>query len=218
MSAKLNSLIYSIGAFLFTLTFAIAVPILCRPFYYLEIKMLHIEERTGYSYQVIRGAFDEVMDYLVFNRPFGTGELAWSPSGKSHFEDCRFLFQLDFLVLALSALLIITIVLLYRKHRISIYCFRGYSPLFYTGIFNIALIATLGIWGTLSFDTLFVAFHRAFFPGKTNWIFDYEKDQIINILPEEFFFHCVILILGIILILSAFFLFCGMKQKKRDVV
>jgi len=36
------------------------------------------------------------------------------------------------------------------------------------------------------FTSLFTAFHTAFFPGKTNWIFDWRTDEIILILPEQF--------------------------------
>lgn len=212
MLSKINSIIISIAAFFFTLTFAFAVPILCRPFYYVQIKLLHLQETTGYDYATIRDAFDEVMDYLVLGRPFGTGELAWSADGKSHFADCQFLFRLDFIVLTASILILVLLFILYRKNLIHIHNFKGRCPLFYTGIFNISLIIVLGIWGAADFDSLFVAFHSTFFPGKTNWIFDYELDQIINILPQQFFFNCAVLVLGIILVLSGLLILKGRKK------
>lgn len=215
MLSKINSVLLSAAAFFFTITVAFAVPILCRPLYYIQIKLLHLEEATGYTYEVIRGAFDDVMDFLVLGHPFGTGELAWSVDGKSHFEDCQFLFRLDFVVLAVSILVIAILLLLYKMKKIDFYHFRGYCPLFYTGIVTLSLIAILGIWGVTDFDSLFVAFHSTFFPGKTNWIFDYELDQIINILPEQFFFNCGALILGIILLLSILFIVRGIRQKKE---
>ena len=47
--------------------------------------MLQLTERTGWSEQTIREAYDEVMDYLVFDAPFGTGDLAWSEDWPSAF-------------------------------------------------------------------------------------------------------------------------------------
>ena len=74
---------------LLILSFSIAVPILFRPFYYIQIDMLDLPERTGWSEETIREAYDEVLDFCVFGKPFGTGQLAWSQSGYSHFADVR---------------------------------------------------------------------------------------------------------------------------------
>lgn len=215
---KLNSILVAVIGFFFTVSLSFAVPILCRPFYYIQIKLLHLEKVTGYTYDVIRDAFDEVMDYLVFRSPFGTGELAYSADGKSHFEDCRFLFQLDLKILILSTILLCVFYICYRNKKISFHYWKGRGPLYYTGILNIVIVAVLGIWGAADFDTFFVAFHSTFFPGKTNWIFDPELDQIINILPEQFFFHCVILILMILLILSGLFIYKGSSKKTQESV
>ena len=56
----------------------------------------------------------------------------------------------------------------------------------------------VGALAALDFDRAFVAFHALFFPGKDNWLFDPAQDQIINILPQEFFRSCAILILGLL--------------------
>ena len=40
-----------------------------------------------------------------------------------------------------------------------------------------------------------MVFHTLFFPGKTNWIFDWRTDPIILFLPEAFFRNCALLIL-----------------------
>ena len=74
-NSKLLTVFTSLCLSLILLTAAIAVPILCRPFYYSQIRALELVKTSGFSEGVIRGAFDQVMDYLVFNRPFGTGEL-----------------------------------------------------------------------------------------------------------------------------------------------
>ena len=59
---------------------------------------------------------------------------------------------------------------------------------------------TVGGLAALDFDRAFVIFHRVFFPGKENWIFDWQTDPIILFLPQDFFRNCAILILLLLLV------------------
>ena len=61
----------------------------------------------------------------------------------------------------------------------------------------------IGVLAALDFDRAFVLFHTVFFPGKTNWVFDWRTDPIILLLPQSFFRNCALLILGVLL------LWCG---------
>lgn len=101
--SKPASVLLSLVLALLVLSVSISVPILFRPFYYVQIDALHLQEQTGWSAEVIREAYDEVLDFCVFGAPFGTGQLAWSESGRSHFADVRGLFLLDFAVLGVTA-------------------------------------------------------------------------------------------------------------------
>lgn len=196
-ASKVLSLLTSVAAALFLLSGAIAVPILWRGFYYLQIDALALPARTGFSPEVIRGAFDQVMDFLVKGAPFGTGELKWSESGMSHFADCRVLFRLDFVVLALSAALLVLILLLVKTGRVRLHRFLGQGPCFWAVAVMAGLLAVLGVWALADFDGFFTAFHTAFFPGKTNWVFDWRTDEIILILPEEFWARAAGLVAGL---------------------
>ena len=69
----------------------------------------------------------------------------------------------------------------------------------------------------IDFDKAFVTFHHIFFPGKTNWIFDYRTDEIIMILPEEFFRNCAILIVAVMLVLCAFFIITENRKLRNRV-
>ena len=100
--SKPASVLLSLVLALLVLSFSISVPLLFRPFYYVQIDALHLQEQTGWSAEVIREAYDEVLDFCVFGAPFGTGQLAWSESGRSHFADVRGLFLLDFAVLGVT--------------------------------------------------------------------------------------------------------------------
>ncbi|MDD6160546.1 MAG: DUF1461 domain-containing protein, partial [Oscillospiraceae bacterium] len=49
----------------FILSFSIAVPILCRSFYYAHIGPLRLEERTGLTRAEIKDAYTEMLDYCL---------------------------------------------------------------------------------------------------------------------------------------------------------
>ena len=53
----------------------------------------------------------------------------------------------------------------------------------------------------LNFSGSFVLFHKIMFDNDY-WIFDPSLDPVINILPEEFFFHVGVMILILIIIAS----------------
>ena len=107
--SKLLSLLTSVPVALFILTGSLSVPILWRGFYYSQIEALALPARTGFSPEIIREAFDQVMDYLLLDAPFGTGQLKWSPEGMAHFADCRFWFRADLVIFAVTALLLLVL-------------------------------------------------------------------------------------------------------------
>lgn len=195
--SKLFSVLTSAALALFLLTGAVAAPILWRGFYYGQIDALSLPARTGFSPAVIRGAFDEVMDYLVKGAPFSTGELAHSESGMAHFADCKALFQLDFHILEVSAALLLAVLLLVLSKKLVLYRFKGRGPCFWAFVGLTAAVLVFGLWGLVHFESLFTAFHTVFFPGKENWVFDYRHDPIILILPEDFWARAAALVGGL---------------------
>ena len=103
--SKLQTALATLVTALFSLTAAVAVPILWRGWYALQIGPLGLEDYTGWSRETILDAYNAVLDFLVKGSPFSTGALRYSESGMAHFADCRVLFLLNFLALTLSALL-----------------------------------------------------------------------------------------------------------------
>ena len=197
--SKLFTLALALAAALMVLSGSIAVPILFRPFYYLQIGPLQLAERTGWSEDVIREAYDEVLDYCVLGREFGTGELAWSESGRDHFADAARLFHLDFRVFLLSAAVVLACLLALRRGAFTPWRPLGRGPGFWAGAGLAGVLAVAAALAASNFERAFVVFHQLFFPGKDNWIFDYRTDQIILILPMEFFRSCAILIAALML-------------------
>ena len=200
---------------LLVLSFSIAVPIVFRPFYYLQIDALDLPERTGWSEETIREAYDQVLDYCVFGAPFGTGQLTWSQSGYSHFADVRGLFLLDFRVLGVSAVLCLALLILRLVRRRPFSPLLGRGPGFWAGASAGGLVLVLAGLAALDFNRAFVVFHAIFFPGKDNWIFDETTDQIILVMPEEFFRNCAILIGAVLLTCCTVLILTDLLRRKK---
>lgn len=199
--SKPLSVALSLLTALAVLTGSVAVPLLCRPFYYAHIGPMALEAYTGLNAEEIRQAFDQVMDFCLGLRPdFSAGVLRWSPSGASHFADVRVLFLLDLGVLALSLLALAAVLVLSRRRGLLPWRFRGRGPGFWAAAGLGTVFLGVGALAALDFDRAFIVFHALFFPGKDNWLFDWREDPVILILPQEFFRNCALLILALLLV------------------
>lgn len=199
-TSKSLSVLLSVLTALLVVSASVAVPLLCRPFYYAHIEYLGLAEYTGLTLDQIRTAYDQMMDFCLGLRPnFAAGVLWWSESGASHFADVRKLFLLDLWVLGICLAAVAALFICCRTRKIKPYCFAGRGPGFWAAAGLGASFLTIGGLAALDFDRAFVVFHSIFFPGKTNWIFYWEEDPIILLLPQEFFRNCAILILALLM-------------------
>ena len=218
-NSKLLAVITAVFTALAVLSGAIAVPLLCRPFYYAHIGLMGLEQLTGLTREQIQQAFDQVMDYcLGLREDFAAGILPFSASGASHFADVRGLFLLDLWVLGLSLAGLAVLFVVCRKKRLRPSLLLGHGPGFWAACGLGAVFLVVGAFAATDFDRAFVVFHQLFFPGKDNWLFNWWEDPVILILPEEFFRNCAILILGMLLlwcaILIAADLWAGRRRKR----
>lgn len=218
--SKLLSLFTGVFTALLVLSASIAVPLLCRPFYYAHIQALNLDGYTGLSVEQIREAFDQVMDYCLGLRPdFAAGVLPFSESGASHFADVRVLFLLDLWVAGLSLAALLVLFVLSRRKKLTPAPLLGHGPGFWAAIGLGGLFLIVGGLAATNFERAFVVFHSLFFLGKTNWLFDWRTDPIILLLPEDFFRNCAILILALLIfwcvILIAADLLAQRRRKKR---
>ena len=202
--SKLLSLLLAVALAVAVLSGAIAVSILCRPFYYAHIGPLGLEEYTGLGEGAIRQAYDEVLDYCTGKTgSFSAGLLPFSDSGASHFADVRKLFLLDFWTLGVSLAFLVLLLLLSRRKKLVPRRLLGRGPGFWGAVGLGGVFLFIGGLASLDFDRAFVVFHALFFPGKDNWIFDWRTDPVILILPQDFFRNCAILALGLVLLWCA---------------
>ncbi|MCD7729030.1 MAG: TIGR01906 family membrane protein [Clostridia bacterium] len=223
--------VFVIALFLFLITLAISLPIINRWFYYIQIKTLNLES-TGYSYEEIKSSFDLIMNYLTqcWNTGFWEkyavdgqyyiGVFKCSADGASHFDDCRTLFILDISVMAATGALLIVLCVLWKLKIINVNGVGGHSAAFWTALAAIIIpVALVAIIAAVGFDEAFEVFHQILFPGKDNWVFNSRYDQIILVLPEEFFMNCAIFIaVGLVffsaLVIAADCIINHVKKKK----
>ena len=192
MKTKLLSVLCAVCVVFFLLTAAIGLPIYIRPFYYAHIEAFDLARVSGYSEAEIREAYDEVLDYLTLpGKEFSTGVLPHSAEGKAHFEDCKMLFDLNASILIGSGLTLA--VLFFLRKKWGPYRLGKHSAYLWAAVLSLTAPMIIGALAALDFDRAFVIFHSIFFPGKTNWVFDWYADQIIRVLPQEFFMDCAIL-------------------------
>lgn len=198
------------------ITVSIGLPIYVRPFYYYQIDTLNIEEYSGADRETIIEAYDELLDYLTIpGNEFKTGKFKYSESGKAHFVDCKVLFDLN-LYAMITAVLGLAILLILKVSGVFELCRPfGKHVAFSSGLFTLTGFAVIGGLAATDFDRAFTIFHKLFFPGKDNWLFSWWEDEIIRILPQEFFMNCAILILVSIITLCILAIILGGVSKKK---
>ena len=200
------------------ITFSIGLPIYFRPFYYWQIDSLNIEKYSGADRETIIEAYDELLDYLTIpGNEFKTGDFKYSEEGKSHFEDCKKLFDLNLYAFIISAVGIILLLALKKMGVFEVWRPFGMNILFSSGIYTLGGFLIVGGLCAIDFEKAFTIFHMIFFPGKDNWMFDWNEDQIIRALPQDFFMNCAILILASIVTLCLCCIIIGIigKSKKK---
>ena len=215
MKKRFLAVLCTVAVFFFVLTVSIGLPIYIRPFYYAHIDALDLPARSGYTAEEIRDAYDEVLDYLTEpGTGFGTGVMPISHEAEHHFADCRVLFELNALILKLSAGILLILFVMRKKW--GPYRLGKHSAPFWAAVLLLTSPIVIGGLAALDFDRAFTIFHTIFFPGKTNWIFDWNADQIIRILPQEFFMNCAILIGAGLVSMAAGILSWEYRKNKRE--
>ncbi len=205
-----------VAAIIAIITFSIGLPIYFRPFYYMQIEPLGIEEATGYDKETIIEGYDEVLDYLT--RPggkFSAGVFKYSESGAGHFADCKGLFTLNAWAYIFSLCALAVVLIFSRRGHVQLSRPLGFSIFGWAGAGTLTLFLMLVVLAALDFDRAFVVFHSIFFPGKENWIFNPLRDEIILAMPEKFFMSCAILIASSVIIISSLLVISAIVRKQR---
>ena len=182
------SIVIIVGVINFTVGF--------KQLYYFDIDYLNISELSGLSEDDIKLNYDYLIDYNLNKNvsEFKLPTLKSSPQGKIHFEEVRNIFQnINKLAKLLLVVFLVGIILSVKNKNIKI--------LKTTSITLIIMPLLLTVPILLNFEKSFIIFHKLLFRNDY-WIFNPNLDPVINILPEEFFFHSGMIILILILLAS----------------
>ncbi|MDD3222612.1 MAG: TIGR01906 family membrane protein [Clostridia bacterium] len=181
-----------------------------KPLYYIDMGIYNLSEETGYTDAEIRENYNALIEY---NSVFYQGELNFpslpmSKEAQIHFVEVKRIFVFIQAVLFPLSLIgsIIGIWYLKKKKQKPAY-------LKLTSVLSLALPAILGILIALNWDQFFVTFHEIFF-NNDYWIFDASTDPIILLLPDGYFMHCALMILGLIILSS---LLCFILYRKKSI-
>ena len=198
--------------FLFTII-AIAVALLVtinfKPLFYYDIEHLGLVESSGFSEDVIRRNYDALIEYCS---PFFTDELSFpdfaaSESGLFHFEEVKVIFNFIY-TCGLICLVIYIPIGIYKLKK------KSFSFIKVSAATAVLLPAIAAALCAINFNKLFIRFHEIVF-NNDDWLFNYKTDPVILILPEDFFMHCLIMIIVLVIIFSCIMFFIHKLIKKK---
>ena len=193
---RLLNILISFSLAIFIISGSVILGLRCKSLYYYDVKELNISEMSGFTEEEIKQNYDYLIDYNL-NKNVGEFHLPtikYSKEGKIHFEEVRNIFQIVKKVFYISGLISVLGIILSIKNK-------NIKFLNTASIMTILLPIITAIPLMINFNYFFIKFHETVF-SNDYWIFDPSIDPVINMLPQDVFFHIGIFILAIILIIS----------------
>lgn len=193
----------------FIISFAVTFTLNFRPLYYFDMNHLNISQTSGLSNEDIKWNYNTLIDYnsALNHEELSFPTLSMSESGRIHFAEVKDIFVVIQYMFIISAIIGTALIILLTIK------FKDILFLKLTAIFTVAIPAALGLFIASNWDKAFVTFHHIFF-NNDYWMFSPETDPIINILPDEFFLHCAIMILFCTILGSGISYLIYRKRKK----
>jgi integral membrane protein (TIGR01906 family) len=193
---NLSSLLLSLCLSLFLISLSVKAVLAFRQLYYFDINYLNISEDYGMAKDEIIKNYNILIDYLQNKNitKLSMPSFPTSREGEIHFIEVKDIFM-KFNVLFYATGIISFIGALLKLKS------KSFSFLKQSSIGLLAIPVVLAIPFAINFDTSFTAFHKIFF-NNDYWEFDPVRDPIINVLPQDFFMHCAVLILVMVAMFS----------------
>ena len=193
---RLINILISFSLAIFIISGSVILGLRCKSLYYYDVKKLNISEMSGFTEEEIKQNYDYLIDYNLNKNveEFHLPTIKYSKEGKIHFEEVRNIFQVVKKVFYISGLISVLGIILSIKNK-------NIKFLNTASIMTILLPIITAIPLMINFNYFFIKFHEAVF-SNDYWIFDPNIDPVINMLPQDVFFHIGIFILAIILMIS----------------
>lgn len=169
---------------------SITTTILMAPyFYHLWLLTPTFTQLTGLSKEAVYNNFYAMWLFLVHpeKREFYLPNLPSSSGAIQHFHEVKAWFMVLFIATILG---LVIFIFLHRKIKKQLF-----QSVKLNQWFNGAVILPLTILllAVVSFDQLFLWMHEVLFNNDL-WLFDPYTDPIIELLPQSFFFGCLVVI------------------------
>lgn len=193
---------------IFFICLGIFIVIHFRQLYYFDISYLNIETISGYSKNIILENYNALMDYCS---PFYHGKLIFpslsiTEPAYIHFEKVKLIFDGSFYIGCFLFFVLFGIILFKCRKK-------DFSYLKISSVIILILPVLCVAACAINWDATFILFHKLFFKGDY-WLFDWDADQIIRILPDTYFLHCALCIIGVV-ILGSFLTFLSYLLTNR---
>lgn len=213
---KRNDFFLSFLTMIWIICFAVTFTVFFKSLYYMDIHWLGIDHATSLSMAEIKHNYDVLIRYqsIFYRGDLVLPNFVMSESGIKHFKEVKVIF--DIVQGITMAGLVVIIPAFVKKYKERDFLYFKYSS-----YITIGLPSIVGLLASIDFSKAFVLFHQIVFRNN-DWIFDERYDPVITILPEQFFMHCFILIILIVLLLSAVYfvvykrLFKGYAQEIKE--
>ncbi len=169
-----------------------------------------IQERTKWSdYAVSYLTNDAGIEYLG-NLQDLTGQKMFAPDELTHMEDVKDVVTISSTVWYVLGGVSIAILLWFVIMRQWDSIRKAFNA---GGWITVGLLSALLVFLAVSFDQLFVYFHRLFFEDGT-WTFS-QSSTLIRLFPFEFWRDAFVLVIGFAILVGVLFVIVTHKRKSR---
>jgi len=181
-----------------------------KPLYYYDINKLNIESISNLSRSEIINNYNYLVNFIsspANNLNFKIPSFPASREGIIHFYEVKSIFnKLNYILYFCLLISVIGILLNIKRHD---YIFLKWCSIILISSQIIILLPII-----IDFNKSFTYFHKILF-NNNYWLFNEKTDPVIKILPEPFFFHCVLLFVGIIIIISCILAIVSLKFNSK---
>lgn len=187
---------------------AVSITVMFKPLYYFDIGHLNIAEKSGYTQEQCVRNYDILIDYNLIGGPdkLEFADMGMSEQGRIHFEEVKAIFTAAQWIGAAGTAAVILLLCRRRDPH-----WLKASVMSASAICAAVLTAIIVDW-----RRTFAAMHEIFFRNDY-WIFNPDTDPIIRLLPNMFFMHCGIMIIGIVLLINIIFWIIYRKRTKWKI-
>jgi integral membrane protein (TIGR01906 family) len=175
--------------------------------YYYSISTFDAEDETGVTESELRRASRELVSYFnsddpAINIQVGAGgqtEPLFSPREIRHLQDVKSI--MDAVFLAQEAALAYVLI-----YVVSVFVWSAEAPMralasqaLTACLITVGFLAIAGALAISGFDSTWEGFHQVLFTNDL-WELDPDRDRLIQMFPEEFWFRVVMFIGGLVLL------------------